>query len=299
MSSVLFEKDSIAFERNVPLSAHTTFRIGGTADYVAYPTSVEQVSLLLYYLKVNAIRFFVLGRGSDILADDDGYRGVILMTSRLNSLSCEGNRIVAGAGCSMASVSNFALKHSLAGLEFLHGIPGSMGGGVFMNAGAYGSELSSYIESVDWVDGDGVLHTFTLPQLDFSYRHSYFSEHFGVVCSVTLRCPSGNPDEIRALMNDLDSRRREKQPLEYPSAGSAFKRPVGYFAGKLIEDCGLKGYSIGDACVSEKHAGFIVNKGNATSKQVKELICHVVSTVKEATGVVLEPEIRFLDAEER
>ncbi|MBQ1216980.1 MAG: UDP-N-acetylmuramate dehydrogenase [Clostridia bacterium] len=284
----------IALECNVPLSTLTTFRIGGAADYVALPATTQQTAALISFLEKESIRYFVMGRGSDILASDAGFRGVILLTREMNSLSCDGNTIVAGAGCSMASVSNLALKHSLAGLEFLHGIPGSIGGGVFMNAGAYGSEMSAYLTSVEWVDGDGTIHVTPASELNFSYRHSYFTDHFGVVCSATFSCERGDADAIRAVMNDLDSRRRDKQPLEYPSAGSAFKRPEGHFAGKLIEDCGLKGYTFGNAAVSEKHAGFIINLGGATSADVHGVIDHVTETVRNAFGVTLEPEIRFL-----
>lgn len=163
-----------------------------------------------------------------------------------------------------------------------------------MNAGAYGSEMSAYLTSVEWVDGDGTIHVTPASELNFSYRHSYFTDHFGVVCSATFSCERGDADAIRAVMNDLDSRRRDKQPLEYPSAGSAFKRPEGHFAGKLIEDCGLKGYTFGNAAVSEKHAGFIINLGGATSADVHGVIDHVTETVRNTFGVTLEPEIRFL-----
>ncbi len=285
----------IRFETNLPLSEHTTFRIGGVADFAVYPKNTEQMANLTRFLHQNNLRHFVLGKGSDILADDEGYRGILVMTREMNSLCREGNRIIAGAGCSMASVSNLARKEGLSGLEFLHGIPGSIGGGVFMNAGAYGSEISTFIESVEWVSADGTVHVSTASELDFAYRHSYFSDHVGIVCSAVLSCEPGDPSQIATLITDLDSRRREKQPLEYPSAGSTFKRPAGYFAGKLIEDAGLKGFAVGGACVSEKHAGFIVNKGGATSKDVKELIQHVTTTVWNEFGVRLEPEIRFLE----
>ncbi len=290
------QRNGIELREQSPLSEHTTFRIGGPADYVVIPSDVEQMTLLVSFLVQNKIRFFVLGRGSDILASDRGYRGVIILTSGLKQLQLlpEG-RILAGAGCSMASVSNFALKEALGGLEFLHGIPGSMGGGVFMNAGAYGSELSSYVESVTWVDLQGEIRVSSKEELEFSYRHSYFTHHPGVVCSVLLSCSPDDPDRIREQMRLLDSRRREKQPLEYPSAGSAFKRPEGHFAGKLIEDCGLKGYGIGGARVSDKHAGFIINSGNATATDVRQLIEYIIITVEQKTGVVLEPEIRFLE----
>lgn len=285
----------IPLAQNVPLSGYTTFRIGGTADYVVTPENTQQMVSLIRFLEEKKLRYFILGRGSDILASDQGYRGVIVSTAKMNSLRREDHRIFAGAGCSMASVSNLAQREGLAGLEFLHGIPGSIGGGVYMNAGAYGSEISNFIEFVLWVDPTGSVHVSTGDELEFSYRHSYFSNHAGVICSVALRCQPGEPDQIRSVMADLDSRRREKQPLEYPSAGSAFKRPAGHFAGKLIEDCGLKGCSVGGACVSEKHAGFIVNKGGATSEDVQCLIRHVSDTVFDQTGVRLEPEIRFLE----
>ena len=285
----------IRLEQNVSLKEHTTFRIGGNADYAVYPTNTLQMSEIIRFFNENNVRYFVLGRGSDLLASDHGFRGVLVMTRQLNQLIREGNRIVAGAGCSMAAVSNFAQKEGLAGLEFLHGIPGSIGGGVFMNAGAYGSEMASFVTSVEWVDEQGSIHRFDGDQMDFSYRHSYFSDHNGIICSAEFSCEAGDSSQIRAITTELDRRRREKQPLEYPSAGSAFKRPEGYFAGKLIEDAGLKGFSVGGAQVSEKHAGFIVNKGGATARDVKDLMQHVINTVQTQFGVTLEPEIRFLD----
>ena len=297
MISSFCDQNQIEYVKNLPLSTCTTFRIGGPADMAVMPGSVDELRKVLLYLKERKIRYFVLGRGSDILAADEGFRGVILLTKKLNSLYCDANLIYAGAGCSMASVSNLALQNSLAGLEFLHGIPGSLGGGVFMNAGAYGSELATYLESVEWMDENGEIHSSNPNDLAFSYRHSYFTDHFGIVTAAVLRCEKGDVSLIRAKMNDLDSRRREKQPLEYPSAGSAFKRPEGYFAGKLIEDCGLKGVSCGGASISEKHAGFIVNKGGATAKDVKDLIAYVSDAVYNRFSVLLEPEIRFLDEE--
>ncbi len=288
-------KAGIRLEKDLPLSEHTTFRIGGSADVALFPQTTEQMAALICFLHQNKLRYFVLGRGSDILADDEGYRGILILTRDMNQLRREENRIFAGAGCSMTSVSNLARKEGLAGLEFLHGIPGSVGGGVFMNAGAYGSEIATYVESVEWVGPDGEIHQTSGSGLEFAYRHSYFTDHDGIVCSAVFSCEPGDPAEIGATISDLDSRRREKQPLEYPSAGSAFKRPVGLFAGKLIEDAGLKGYSIGGACVSEKHAGFIVNKGGATASDVKRLMDHVIKTVWDQSGVLLEPEIRFLE----
>lgn len=289
------EKHNILLETGVVLAEKTTFRIGGPADYAVYPETTAQMAELIRFLNENQLRYFVLGRGSDILAADEGYRGIIVMTKAMNTLQCEGHKIFAGAGCSMTSVSNLALKNSLAGLEFLHGIPGSVGGGVFMNAGAYGSEMSGFLESVEWVDMKGEIHVSPVDELALSYRHSRFVDHPGIVCSAVFSCAPGNPEQIKATIADLNARRREKQPLEYPSAGSAFKRPAGHFAGKLIEDSGLKGYSVGDAWVSEKHAGFIVNKGSASCAQVKELISRVIEKVRSDSGITLEPEIRFLD----
>lgn len=296
MISAFCNENGIRLRQNVPLSELTTFRIGGPSDYAVYPSSVQQMAALIAHLKKEQIRFFVLGRGSDILAKDEGYRGVIVLSADMKDLSCDDQgRITAGAGCSMASVANLALKNSLAGLEFLHGIPGSMGGGIFMNAGAYGSEIGTFVTSVTWVDAEGKIHVSDRESMEFSYRHSYFTHNFGVVCQATLQCQRGDYDSILTLMRDLDRRRREKQPLEYPSAGSTFKRPEGYFAGKLIEDCGLKGFTVGGACVSEKHAGFVINKQGATERDVRRLIDAVTEIVKEKTGVALEPEVRFLE----
>ena len=287
-------KKGIPLRKNLPLCELTTFRIGGPADVAVSPVSTEQMAELIGFLNRNSQEYFVLGRGSDILASDKGYRGILVLTEGLKELSSEGDTIRAGAGCSMASVSNLALKQSLAGLEFLHGIPGSVGGGVFMNAGAYGSEIATYLDRIEWVDRKGEIHNDSVRDLEFSYRHSSFAQNGGIVCGVTLRCVKGNPGEIKALMQDLDGRRRDKQPLEYPSAGSTFKRPEGYFAGKLIEDCGLKGYTVGGACVSEKHAGFVINKNNATAADVHAVMDHVSRCVMERFGVAMEPEVRFL-----
>ncbi len=295
MITAFCKKIGVDVEYNLPLRDYTTFRIGGPADVAVFPQKTEEAAMLLKYLTENQLRYFLLGRGSDVLASDAGYRGVLVLTKKMNSLKAEGNRIYAGAGCSMTAVSNLAQKEGLFGLEFLHGIPGSVGGGVYMNAGAYGGEISAFLESVEWVDPKGNIHSSSADELEFSYRHSYFSHHVGMVCSAVFCCEKGNPDEIKEKIIELDTRRREKQPLEYPSAGSAFKRPEGHFAGKLIEDAGLKGFSIGGACVSEKHAGFIVNKGGATGADVHEVIDHVIQTVKENFEITLEPEILFLE----
>ncbi len=295
MITAFCRENGIELEYNLPLREYTTFRIGGPADVAVFPKNTDEVAKLVRFLNENQLRYFVLGRGSDILASDAGYRGIIVMMKKLNSLCVEGKRIVAGAGCSMTAVSNLAQKEGLAGLEFLHGIPGSIGGGVYMNAGAYGGEISAFLESVAWVDIQGNIRVSSVDELEFSYRHSYFSRTPGIVCSAVFRCEAGDPEAIKEIIADLDGRRREKQPLEYPSAGSAFKRPEGYFAGKLIEDAGLKGFAVGGACVSEKHAGFIVNKGNASAADVHGVIDHIVQTVKAQTGVTLEPEIRFLE----
>lgn len=280
--------------RDYPLRDHTTFRLGGPADFAVFPECAEQAAALVSFLNDQRAPFFVLGRGSDLLVSDSGYRGTVIVTSGLNQIRRDGVRIIADAGVSLAALSSFAAREGLGGGEFLHGIPGSLGGGILMNAGAYGGEIAQLTESVFYADSNGELHTAAGETLSFGYRHSMFSEMDSVICQAVLRFTPGDPAAIRSKIQELDARRREKQPLNYPSAGSAFKRPAGHFAARLIEECGLKGFSVGGACVSEKHSGFIINRGDATAAQVKALIDAVISRVKEQTGIILEPEIRFV-----
>ena len=286
----------LAVKRDEPMCKHTTFRIGGNARRFACPKSTGELSRLLSLAEEAEIPFLVVGNGSNLLVSDSGIDKLVIHTGAVDQMRLlEGNRIEASSGVSLARLAVFAKNHALTGLEFAHGIPGSLGGAVCMNAGAYGGEMCQVVTEVTaWLPDRGVC-TLTAQEADFSYRHSYFSHHRGVVLSAIMQLTPGSEEEIRAQMEELIRRRREKQPLEYPSAGSTFKRPEGHFAGALIEQCGLKGAGVGGAEVSEKHAGFVINKGGATCADVLALIEKVQSAVLEATGVSLEPEIKVVD----
>ena len=278
-----------------PMRAHTTFRVGGNARRMAKVRTCEELSALLTLAHEQGYPYILLGNGSNLLVSDAGIDALVIHTGEMQQIELvDENTLYAQAGVSLAKLAVFAMKHSLTGLEFAHGIPGSLGGAVCMNAGAYGGEMSQVVcEVTAWLPEKGPC-TMTPQELALSYRHSYFSDHDGVVLGATLRLHKGNEMEIRAQMEDLIKRRRDKQPLEYPSAGSTFKRPEGYFAGALIEQCGLKGASVGGAQVSEKHAGFVINTGNATCADVLALIREVQNIVLERTGVALEPEIKMI-----
>lgn len=279
--------------RDEPMHIHTTFRIGGPARRMACPASVQELSDLLGLVEENDFPYLVVGNGSNLLVSDEGIDKIVIHTGTLERMERrEGNVLYAEAGVSLARLAVFARKESLTGLEFAHGIPGSLGGAVCMNAGAYGGEMCQVITSVTaWLPGRGVCEL-SPDELDLRYRHSYFSDHEGVVLAAALRLKEGVESEILAQMEDLIRRRKEKQPLEYPSAGSTFKRPEGHFAGALIEQCGLKGTSVGGAQVSEKHAGFVINRGGATCRDVLALVETVQRTVLAETGIALEPEIK-------
>lgn len=281
--------------REEPMRAHTTFRIGGNARRVAQVTSCAQLTALLDLVHREKYPYLLVGNGSNLLVSDEGVDALVIVTTGMQHMELlHENSLYAEAGCSLAQLAVFAMKHSLTGLEFAHGIPGSLGGAVCMNAGAYGGEMCQVISEVTaWIPGKGECRM-SLEELELSYRHSWFSHNEGVVLSAVLILKQGEQESIRALMEDLIRRRKEKQPLNYPSAGSTFKRPEGHFAGALIEQCGLKGKRVGDAQVSEKHAGFVVNLGNATCADVLGLIHEVKATVMEQTGVVLEPEIKVI-----
>lgn len=286
----------IDYEENVSGKKLTSFCVGGEVRVVAKPSEREQLRELFWYLRENGIKYAVLGRGSNIVIDDAGYCGVLVLLSNFNKISFAGKVVTAGAGATMRQVANFAMQHSLSGLEFAHGIPGSVGGGVYMNAGAYGGEISGVLRSCECYDteNDEFLH-FENADCDFSYRHSVFSKNKNfVILSATFELMEGDTEKISETMESYKTLRAEKQPLEFPSAGSTFKRPKDNFAGKLIEEAGLKGYTVGGAQVSPKHAGFVVNIGGATSKDIKELVEHVKNTVSEKFGVELECEIEFL-----
>ena len=281
---------------NEPMYRHTTFRVGGPVALMALPRSVEELSTAVSLAKEAGIEPFFLGRGSNLLVADRGAEAFLIkLAGGLDRLELLGeNSLYVGAGVTLAQAAVFALEHALTGLEFAHGIPGTLGGGVFMNAGAYDGELSQVISWADVLDETGRRFRLEGPDLELGYRTSVFSRMPWVVTGARLDLTPGDPAAIRARMEDLSHRRRSKQPLEFPSAGSTFKRPAGHFAGALIQEAGLKGVRIGGAQVSEKHAGFVVNTGGATSDDILSLIRLVRDTVLEKTGVLLEPEVRML-----
>ncbi|WP_093793826.1 UDP-N-acetylmuramate dehydrogenase [Sporomusa acidovorans] len=291
-------KDTIPPERllvHEPMSKHTTFRIGGPADYLVFPATVQEVSNVLYIAKQYHVPITVLGNGSNVLVLDGGIRGVVLkFGSEMGYLRHKGHIVYAGAGALLAKVSKYAAKYNLTGFEFAIGIPGSIGGAVFMNAGAYEGEMSQVVQAVTAVGQDGALRRFVRDQLEFGYRHSVFQENGCLICEVELALVSGENHSIRVLLDDYTAKRQTKQPIEMPSAGSTFKRPQGHFAGTLIEQAGLKGASVGGAQVSTKHAGFIVNAGGATAQDVLTLISKVQERVYQQFGVALHPEVKIL-----
>ncbi len=277
---------------NEPMSAHTTFRVGGEADYFITPSSKQELSALIRYLNLVDRDYFILGHGSNLLVGDHGYRGVMVhIGDAFSDIAVEENRITAGGGALLSRIAAVAAEHGLTGFEFAAGIPGTAGGAVVMNAGAYGGEMSDIVESVETVTADGEWMTLGTAGLGFGYRKSIIREKKLLVTSVTFRLSPGDPAAIRERMEELSRKRSEKQPLQYPSAGSTFKRPDGYFAGKLIMDAGLSGYRVGGAAVSEKHCGFVINTGNASAADVLDVIRDVQDKVRERFQVVLEPEI--------
>ncbi len=278
-----------------PMKYHTTFKIGGPADYLLLPTSIEEITSVLAVVKAYDMPLTVLGNGSNVLVLDSGIRGVVMKFDKsLAYLKQKDNKVIAGAGALLKDVSRFAAKCGLTGMEFAVGIPGSIGGAVFMNAGAYDGEISNIVCAVTAVSLDGEVKRFERDTLDFSYRHSVFQDNAYLICEVELSLMEGIHTEIDDKMGDLTRRRESKQPIEMPSAGSTFKRPVGYFAGTLIEQTGLKGFRIGGAQVSPKHAGFVINAGDAKAQDVLDLIQEVQRLVYEKHGVKLYPEVRTL-----
>ena len=278
-----------------PMSRHTTFRIGGPAKRMAFPSSREQLVLLMSFAKNYGANPLVIGNGSNLLVPDEGLDRLVIDTSaNLNRVERGSeNTVLADAGATLARTADLACKSGLTGLEFAHGIPGTVGGGVCMNAGAYGGEMRQVVTEVTALYPDGI-RRFTGDQAEFAYRHSRFLEDGAVVLGAVVRLTPDDPAAIRQRMDDLMARRRASQPLEWPSAGSTFKRPEGYYAGTLIDQTGLKGLTVGGAQVSEKHAGFVINTGSATCADVRELIRRVQEAVYRAHGVRLEPEVRFV-----
>lgn len=290
----LCKKIDCDYAENEPMSRHTTFKIGGNARLVVYPKNEEQISLIAKTAETENIRLIAIGNGSNLLVDDNGIDAcVMILDDHMSDIQLIGeDTIFARAGAMLIRVCRFALEHGLTGLEFAYGIPGSCGGGAFMNAGAYGGEMKDVLVKCDHIDMEGNKGCLEGENLELSYRHSAYYDNNCIITGLYLKLKKGNKDEIRAKMDDFISRRKSKQPLEFPSAGSTFKRPEGYFAGALIEECNLKGRSVGGAQVSEKHAGFVINKGGATCKDVLDLCRLCSDTVYEQKGIKLEMEIR-------
>lgn len=280
---------------DVEMSRITTFRIGGPADIVAEVKNSEEIIHLLRAARDNGIPFVVLGNGSNVLVRDKGVRGLVVrINSAMNLVEADGNMVRAQAGITMSALARFLAEHSLAGFEFASGIPGCLGGGIYMNAGAYSGEIGSLIKEVYFIDENLNIKTLNNEQLDFSYRHCALSGRDVVITGACLELEQGNKEQINELIRDYTRRRKERQPLEYPSAGSMFKRPAGAYAAALIDQAGLKGMRVGDACISEKHAGFFINLGKATAEQMLELVERTKEIVYERSGIMLCPEVRII-----
>ncbi len=286
----------IEVQPKFPLAKLTSFQTGGAADLLLAPNSKEALRDIVAACKAENLRCCVVGNGSNLLISDAGFPGVVLRLgapmSEIRLL--ENDRIFCEAGASLTALCNFALKHSLSGLEFAYGIPGSAGGAAYMNAGAYGGEMKDVLLSCEHISPEGTFGMFSGGDLQLGYRTSVYTDTDYIITGLTVQLQKGNPAEIKAAMDDKMRRRKEKQPLEYPSAGSTFKRPEGYFAGALIEACGLKGYSIGGAQVSTKHAGFVINQGGATTSDILALIEHIQKTVYTQKGVQLQTEVKYI-----
>lgn len=281
-------------KKNELMKNHTSFKIGGEADFFCEPSSIEEIIECIDLAKKEEMPCTVIGNGSNLLVSDKGIRGLVIKIDKnFSNAAISGNIITAQSGILLSRLAATALNANLSGLEFASGIPGTLGGGVYMNAGAYGSEMKDLIKSVTFLQ-DGKIIEKNAEYLDFGYRHSFFTGKNAVILSAQLELTPADYSEVKAKMDNLRQRRTEKQPLSMPSAGSTFKRPDGYFAGKLIEDAGLKGFKIGGAEVSQKHSGFVVNSGNATANDVLMLIKHIQNTVFDKFGVKLETEVKFL-----
>ena len=287
--------DGIAY--NEKISEYTSFRIGGVCDVVVRPSSAQCIAELIAECRRSAIRYYIFGKCTNVLISDDGLRGVvILIDGSFSQVRREGeNYLVCDAGASLSKVCQTARSEGLSGLEFAYGIPGTAGGALYMNAGAYGGEMKDVVKYCDYLDTDGTVKRMETADMQLSYRHSIFSGSEKVILSVCFGLDKGSEKEISAKMNETMQKRRDKQPLEFPSAGSTFKRPEGYFAAKLIEDSGLKGYTVGGAQVSEKHSGFVINKENATAADVRQLISDIRDKVYKDSGVMLECEMLFVE----
>ena len=293
MLEQFLRQNDISAVFNESMKKHTTFKVGGNAACVAMPDSVEKRRAFIKFLNENKIRCYFLGNGSNVIFSDEGFDGVIIKTSKLNFINIDkkNNTAQAGAGVLMTSFSRMMRENGLGGMEFAYGIPGNIGGGCYMNAGAYGGQISDCVLSVEYIDRQGNVRTVSRRDCDYSYRHSVFMENKWLITSATFRLRPKDKVSMLSYMEDIMQRRVEKQPLDMPSAGSSFKRPRGYYAAALIDECGLKGFSVGGARVSTKHAGFIVNTGNASCADIVALADEVRKTVMEKKGVQLEKEM--------
>ncbi len=279
--------------RDEPMNRHTTFRIGGPADFFVQPSCTEEIKAVRELCRLGEVPCYIIGNGSDLLVGDKGYRGVIIqICKRMNEVRADGERIIVQAGALLSRTAAAAYEASLTGMEFASGIPGTVGGALRMNAGAYGGEMKQIVESAEVLTAEGEVLELSAGELGMGYRTSVISRNDYVALSAVLKLEKGDQKAIRARMDELKEKRVEKQPLEYGSAGSTFKRPEGYFAGKLIQDAGLRGYRVGDAQVSEKHCGFVINRGKATAAEVALLMDDVADRVEEKFGVRLEPEVK-------
>lgn len=287
--------EKIDYVRNEPMAQYTTFKIGGEADILIFPSDEEKVRTAVLACNSVGIPFFVLGRGSNILVSDSGIRKAVISLSRLDYAYADGNDIICGAGSFLGKICSFARDNSLSGMENLYGIPGSVGGAVYMNAGAYGSEIRDVCFSVTVLDSNGYITEIDNPGCKFEYRNSAFRKSGAIVLACRFRLKPGERDIISATMTEVIEKRTSKQPLEFPSAGSTFKRPVGDYASRLIDVCNLKGLAFGGAQVSEKHAGFVINRGGASADDVLKLVEIIRETVYEKEGIMLETEIEYIE----
>ena len=288
------ENKKIEYKALEPMSLHTSFKIGGNADLFVLPTNKAMLCDIIGFLNENKTPYFILGKGSNLLVSDKGIEGVVISLLSLNDITVNGNIVKADAGASLAAVCKACLENDLTGLEFAYGIPGTVGGALYMNAGAYGGEMSMVVTSAEVLTADGKIESISASDMALGYRTSCFKENGAIILSVSFMLKKGNSTEIKALMEDFLSRRKDKQPLEYPSAGSTFKRGIDFITAKLIDECGLKGYQIGGAQISEKHAGFIINKENATAEDVIKLMEYTKEQIYNKFGKVIEAEIEII-----
>ncbi len=287
-------RNNIRFVENARLSDYLSFKVGGPCKAMVFPDTADKIIACIRYLRSEKLKYYIIGNGTNLLAYDEGYDGIIINTSDYSELAVDGEYITCSSGVSMMKICRLALENSLSGLEFAYGIPGTAGGAVYMNAGAYGGEIKDVLESCTYADENGNIIEADTDKLSLGYRESIFSTGEYFILSLKLKLTKGDKASIKGKMDELLQKRKDKQPLEYPSAGSTFKRPLGYYAGALIEECSLKGYTVGGACVSKKHAGFVINKGGASCSDILAVIDHCRKTVYEQKGVTLETEVRFI-----